>query len=211
MSPAHLPIRVLVADDHPLLIEGIAAVIADQADIELVGEAGNGIEAIASYRRLQPDVTLMDLQMPELDGIAAIHAIRDEFPAARIAILTTYQGDVRVLHAIQAGATGYLLKSTLRKSLVDTIRALAMGQSHFPAEIAADLASHLGAEPLSRREVEVLRWIAHGESNKAIARRLGLTEETIKAHVKNLIAKLNADNRTHAVAIALRRGIIDMA
>ncbi|OLO05814.1 response regulator [Salinicola socius] len=211
MPPAHLPIRVLVVDDHPLLIEGIAAVIAGQPDIELVGEASNGIEAIDSYRRLQPDVTLMDLQMPELDGIAAIRAIRDEFPAARIAILTTYQGDVRVLHAIQAGATGYLLKSTLRKSLVDTIRALAMGKTHFPAEIASDLASHLGAEPLSRREVEVLRWIAQGDSNKAIARRLGLTEETIKAHVKNLIAKLNAGNRTHAVAIALRRGIIDMA
>ncbi|WP_342596104.1 response regulator transcription factor [Salinicola lusitanus] len=211
MQQRHGPIRVLIADDHPLLREGIAAVIAGQPDIELIGEASNGVEAVDRYRHLQPDVTLMDLQMPELDGIAAIRAIRDEFPAARIAILTTYQGDVRVLHAIQAGATGYLLKSTLRKSLVETIRTLAKGKPHFPAEIAADLACHLGAEPLSRREVEVLRCIAQGQSNKAIARQLGLTEETIKAHVKNLIAKLDASNRTHAVAIALRRGIIDMA
>lgn len=201
-------IRVLVIDDHPLLREGIAAVIANQTDIELVGEAGDGAEALECFRRLRPDVTLMDLQMPRVNGIEAIQAIRSESPDARIAILTTYRGDVRALHAIQAGAQGYLLKSTLRRELLDAIRNLAAGRRHFPAEIAAELAEHLGQQTLTPRELEVLQAAALGHSNRDIAQQLGISEDTIKGHMRLIMDKLGANNRTHAVAIGVQRGIL---
>lgn len=204
------PIRVLVADDHPLLREGIAAVLAGQADIDLVGEAGDGREALECFRRLRPDVTLMDLQMPRMNGIESILAIRGECPDARIAILTTYRGDVRALHAIQAGAQAYLLKSSLRKELVETIRALAAGKRHIPPEIAADLAEHIGQQGLSPREVEVLQAAALGYSNRDIALQLRITEDTVKGHMRVIMDKLRANNRTHAVAIAVQRGILEV-
>lgn len=209
MAPSGSIIKVMVADDHPLIREGIAAVIESQTDIVLVGEANNGREAIECYLQHQPDVILMDLQMPEMNGIDAIRTIHQSAPSARIAVLTTYRGDVRALHAIQAGATGYLLKSSLRRELVDAIRALAAGKRWFPPEIAAELAEHLGVETLSLREVEVLQLISLGHANKAIAKQLAITEDTVKGHVKSVIAKLGANNRTHAVAIGLKRGIID--
>lgn len=210
MSSAKPPIRVMVVDDHPLLREGIAAVIDGQTDMVLVAEASDGRDALEMFRTLRPDVTLMDLQMPEINGIAAITAIRAEFPEARIAILTTYRGDVRALHAIKAGAMAYLLKSTLRKELVDTIRLLAAGKRHFPPEIAAELANHLDKDGLSSREVQVLQCVAQGKSNKQIASQLRITEDTIKGHLRSIMDKLAATNRTHAVAIGIQRGFIEL-
>ena len=207
---AKLPIRVMVVDDHPLLREGIAAVIDGQPDMTLVAEASDGREALETFRTLRPDVTLMDLQMPDINGIEAITAIRAEFPEARIAILTTYRGDVRALHAIKAGAMAYLLKSTLRKELVDTIRLLAAGKRHFPPEIAAELASHLDKDGLSVREIQVLQCVAQGKSNKQIASQLRITEDTIKGHLRSIMEKLAATNRTHAVAIGIQRGFIEL-
>jgi len=204
------PIRVLVADDHPLLREGIAAVLAGQADIDLVGEASDGREALECFRQLRPDVTLMDLQMPHMNGIDSILAIRGECPDARIAILTTYRGDVRALHAIQAGAQAYLLKITLRKELVETIRSLAAGKRHIPPEIAADLAQHIGQQCLSPREVEVLQAAALCYSNRDIALQLRITEDTVKGHMRLIMDKLRANNRTHAVAIAVQRGVLEI-
>jgi DNA-binding NarL/FixJ family response regulator len=208
VHPENEQIRVLVVDDHPLLREGIAAVLEAQSDIVLVGEATNGCEALQLFRSLRPDVTLMDLQMPEMDGIEAIHAIRAEFPGARIAILTTYRGDVRALHAIKAGALGYLLKSSLRKELLDAIRSIAAGKRHIPAEIAVELADHLSHDSLTAREIQVLQCVAMGKPNKQIAAELMIAEDTIKGHLRSIMDKLGASNRTHAVTLGIQRGII---
>jgi DNA-binding NarL/FixJ family response regulator len=203
-------IRVLSVDDHPLLREGVAALVANQSDMELVAEASNGREAVEQFRKHHPDITLMDLQMPEMSGIDAMGAIRSEFPEARIIVLTTYTGDVQVLRALKAGARAYLLKGLLRKDLLETIRAVHRGQKCVPPEVAAGIAEHATDGALTSREIDVLRLIAGGNANKEIAAQLSITEETIKGHVKNILAKLGANDRTHAVMIGLKRGIIDL-
>jgi DNA-binding NarL/FixJ family response regulator len=204
------PIRILLADDHPLLREGVAGLVGDQPDMELVGEVSNGREAIEQFRKHRPDVTLLDLQMPEMNGIDAILAIRGEFPEARIVVLTTYTGDAQILRALKAGAQAYLLKSMLRRELLDTIRAVHKGQRRIPPEVAVQLAEHAADDQLTSREVEVLRLIAAGKANKLVASDLSITEETVKGHVKNILSKLGANDRTHAVTIALKRGIIEL-
>ncbi|WP_257385491.1 response regulator transcription factor [Tahibacter caeni] len=201
---------MLVVDDHPLLREGIAGVLDGEDDLQLVAEAADGDEAIAAFRAHRPDVTLMDLQMPRRSGVDAILAIRAEFPDARIIVLTTYAGDVQALRALQAGAQGYLLKSSLRKELVDTVRSVMAGRRRIAAEVACEIAAHAGDAPLSAREIEILRGVAAGNSNKVVAARLGISEETVKAHMKSILAKLGANDRTHAVTIGLRRGILDV-
>jgi DNA-binding NarL/FixJ family response regulator len=203
-------IRILAVDDHPMLREGIAALLASQSDMKLVGEASTGREALEQFRKHRPDLTLMDLQMPDMDGIEAMVAICSEFPEARIIILTTYKGDVQVLRALKAGARAYLLKGLLRKELLETIRAVHAGQKRIPPEVAAELADHAIDDALTSREIDVLRLIASGHANKLIADRLSITEETVKGHVKNILSKLGASDRTHAVTIALKRGIIDL-
>jgi DNA-binding NarL/FixJ family response regulator len=204
------PIRVLIADDHPLMREGIAAVIGSQPDMEVVAEAGDGFEALTLYRVLRPDVTLVDLQMPKMNGMETIEAIRGEFPQACLAILTTFRGDARAMHAIKAGAQGYLLKSALRKELTDAIRALAGGHRYFPPQIAAELANHLGQEALTVRELQVLELIAKGHGNKQIGVELGLSEDTVKGHMRSIMEKLGANNRTHAVTIGIERGFLEI-
>ena len=204
------PIRVLTVDDHPLLREGIAAVLGNQADLAVVGEASNGREAIAKFRECAPDVTVMDLQMPEMGGIDAILAIRDEFPTARIVVLTTYTGDVQAQRAIKAGAHGYLLKNLLHKELLQTIRDVHAGRKALAAEIAMQVAEHTGKEGLTLKEVDVLRLIAAGNANKEIAAQLSITEETVKSRVKSILEKLGANDRTHAVTMGLKRGIIEL-
>ncbi|GIL39712.1 response regulator [Roseiterribacter gracilis] len=204
------PIRVLTVDDHPLLREGIAAVIEGQSDMKLVGEATNGVEAIDQFRQHRPDVTLMDLRMPDMNGIEAITAIRKEYPAARIIVLTTYAGDVQALGALKAGASAYLLKSMLRKELLDTIRTVHAGRRHIPAEIASEIAEHATDDALTAREIEVLRRVGAGNSNKQIAALLSISEGTVKAHMKSILPKLDARDRTHAVMIAVKRGILDV-
>ena len=210
MSSEPKPIRILTVDDHPLLREGIAALVASQPDMKVVGEASNGLEALEEFRKHRPDITLMDLVMPEMKGVDAINAIRTEFPDARIIVLTTYTGDIQALRALKAGARGYLLKGLMRKELLETIRAVHAGRKCIPSEVAAQLAEHAGDEVLSAREIEVLRLIAGGNANKVIADQLSITEETVKGHVKNILAKLSANDRTHAVTIGLKRGIIDL-
>ncbi len=202
------PIRILAVDDHPLLREGIAALVNSQPDMKLVAEAANGREAIEQFRKHRPDVTLMDLQMPELNGIDAMIAIRGEFTQARIVVLTTYKGDMEVLRALKAGARGYLLKNLLRLELLETIRAVHAGEKRIPPEVAAQIADHAADDDLTSRETEVLQLIASGNANKAIAARLSISEETVKGHVKNILSKLAANDRTHAVTIGLKRGII---
>jgi DNA-binding NarL/FixJ family response regulator len=202
-------IKVLSVDDHPLLREGIAAVLQGEEDISLVGEAANGQEAVESFRALRPDVTLMDLQMPVMNGIDAITAIRQEFPGARFVILTTYQGDVQALRAFKAGASGYLLKNMLRKELLETIRVVHAGRRRIPPEIAAELAEHVADDALTMREIEILRKVSVGTSNKIIASQLSVSEATVKAHMKSILSKLCANDRTHAVTIAMKRGFLD--
>jgi DNA-binding NarL/FixJ family response regulator len=208
MSQAAVKIRVLAVDDHPLLREGIAALIADEADIALVGEAADGREAVEQFRKLRPDVTLMDLQMPHLNGVEATMTIRAEFPDARIVVLTTYTGDVQVPLALKAGASGYLLKNGIRTELLSTIRAVHAGRKVLSPEITFAVASHAAGEALLPSETRVLRLIADGLSNKEIAARLSITEEAVKGQVKNILSKLDARDRTHAAVIGLRNGII---
>ncbi len=203
-------IRILTADDHPMLREGIASLVASQTDMSVIGEASTGREALELYRKHRPDLTLMDLQMPEMNGIEATIAICSEFPEARIILLTTYMGDVQVLRALKAGARAYLLKSLLRKELLETIRAVHAGQKRIPPAVAAQLAEHAIDETLTLREIDVLRLIAGGNANKLIADQLSITEETVKGHVKNILSKLGANDRTHAVTIALKRGFIEL-
>lgn len=204
------PIKVLTVDDHPVLREGIAAIIENHPDMVLVAEAGNGREAVECFRHYRPDVTLMDLVMPEMNGIEATIAIRKEFPNARIVVLTTYKGDVQAAQALDAGACGYLLKSTLRKDLLDTIRSVHAGQHRIPPEIAIAMAEHHASDTLTERELEVLRQVAAGNANKIVAGHLCISEDTVKGHVKAILAKLGANDRTHAVTIALKRGIISL-
>jgi len=203
-------IGVLAVDDHPLLREGIAALVNAESDMKLVAEAANGQQAIEKFRLHRPDVTLMDLQMPAMNGIEAIIGIRSEFPEARIIVLTTYAGDVQVLRALKAGARGYLLKGHVRRELLDTIRAVHAGQKRIPPEVAAELVDHAAEDALSAREIEVLRKIAAGNANKEIAVQLSIAEETVKSHISNILAKLGANDRTHAVTIAVKRGIIEL-
>jgi DNA-binding NarL/FixJ family response regulator len=203
-------IRILTVDDHPLLRDGIAAVLESQPDMTLVGQACNGREAIESFRRLQPDVTLMDLRMPDISGIEAITAIRAEFPGARIIVLTTYAGDAQAAAALKAGAAGYMLKNLVRKELLDTIRTVHSGKRRILPEIATEIAEHVADDSLTEREVEVLRRVAAGKPNKLIAAELAISEGTVKTHMKSILPKLDASDRTHAVMIALKRGILDL-
>ncbi|MGA7918588.1 MAG: response regulator transcription factor [Candidatus Acidiferrales bacterium] len=203
-------IRIALVDDHPLLRQGLAALVADQSDMKLVSEASNGLEAIDQFRVNRPDIVLMDLQMPGMNGIDAMIAIRSEFPEARFIVLTTYTGDVQIVRALKAGARAYLLKSLLHRELLETIRTVYAGHKRIPPEVAAKLADHAADDELTPREIEVLRLIATGNANKLVADQLSITEETVKAHVKNILSKLDANDRTHAVTIALKRGIIEL-
>src|ERR1700678_2743435 len=202
-------IRVLCVDDHPLVRDGIAFALQQQSDMELVAQAKNGIDAVAAFRQHRPDVTLMDLQMPQMNGIEALAAIRTEFPQARIVVLTTYSGDIQASRALKNGAVGYLLKGMLRTELIDTIRSVHAGQRRIPPQIAAEIAEHFTADALSAREIEVLRIVAAGHSNKIVADRLFISQDTVKGHMKSVFAKLQANDRTHAVMIAMKRGFLD--
>lgn len=203
-------IRVLTVDDHLLLREGIAAVLQAQSDMVLVGEASNGREAIDRFRQLRPDVTLMDLRMPDMNGIDAITAICREFRNARIIVLSTYAGDVQAAAALRAGASGYLLKNLVRTELLDTIRAIHAGKRRVPPEIATEIAEHVADDSLTERETQILKGVAAGKSNKRIAAELEISEGTVKTHMKSILPKLDASDRTHAVTIALKRGILDL-
>ncbi len=201
-------IKILTVDDHPLLRQGIAAVIQGERDMLVVGEAANGREAIEMFRSQRPDVTLMDLQMPDLNGIAAITSIRQEYPQARIIVLTTYEGDALARRALKAGVAGYILKDMIRTELLEAIRAVHLGKRYIPPKIAAELADHYAEDDLSEREIEVLREVARGKSNKIIASHLSISEATVKAHMQNILLKLGASDRTHAVSIATARGFL---
>ena len=209
-NTASRAIRVLCVDDHPLVREGVAAVIGAEQDLELVGTATAGGEAIELFRQLLPDVTLMDLKMPDMNGIQVISALRSEYPGARFVVVTTYPGDVQALQALRAGASGYLLKSTLGDQLIAAIRAVHAGKRYIPPEIASEIAQYAADDALTEREIGVLRRVAAGQSNKQIAIALGVSESTIKAHIHSILPKLNADDRTHAVTIALKRGILEL-
>jgi DNA-binding NarL/FixJ family response regulator len=212
VSPSSSPtrIRILAVDDHPLLRGGVAALIADQSDMTLAGEASNGRDAIEEFRRLKPDITLMDVQLPGMDGIDAILAIRAEFPAARIIVLTTYEGDFLAQRALKAGAQAYILKARVRKDLLETIRMVHRGAKRVDPQIAEQIACRMEDDMLSEREIKVLSLIAAGKSNREVAAQLAISEETAKTHVRNILAKLGANDRTHAVTLALQRGIIHL-
>jgi DNA-binding NarL/FixJ family response regulator len=203
-------IKVLSVDDHPILREGIAMIINNQPDMSLAAAASSGREGIQKFREHKPDVTLMDLRLPDISGIDSLIAIRSEFPDARVIMLTTFAGDVEIQRALEAGARGYILKSMPPKDLVDVIRRVHSGKKHIPHDIAASLAEHLSDETLTEREVEVLRHIAGGNRNRDIAEQLFISEETVKVHIKHIMDKLGASDRTQALAIAVRRGIIEM-
>jgi DNA-binding NarL/FixJ family response regulator len=203
-------IRILSVDDHPLLRSGIGSLIATQPDMQLVGEASTGKEAVQLHRELNPDVTLMDLQMPEMSGLDAIIAIRSEDPTARIIVLTTYSGDALAQRALKAGAQAYVLKSLVRTEILNTIRAVYEGERRVQADVAAEIAKHTADAALTTREIEVLRLIASGHANKEISARLFINEETTKTHIKNILAKLGAKDRTHAASLGLKRGIISL-
>ena len=208
MSVDSSPIRVLAVDDHPIVRDGIAALVGSQRDMRLVAEASTGREAIEQFRAQSPDITLMDLQMPEMSGIDALIAIRGEFPSAKVIVLTSYGGDALAARALKAGAQAYVLKGLVRKDLLDTIRAVHRGLRRIHPDVAAQLATHLGEDALSKREIEVLTLVAVGNSNKLIGLRLSISEDTVKAHLKSILAKLGANDRTHAVTLALERGIL---
>ena len=207
---SNISIGILAVDDHPLVRQGIAGLVAGQSDMKMVAEASNGREAIQQFRTHRPDVTLMDVQMPEMNGVDAIIAICGEFPEARIIVLTTYVGDVQVLRAIKAGARAYLLKNTLHKDLLDTIRAVHAGKKTISPEASFQLAEHATDDALTPAEISVLRLIAAGNANKQIADQLSITEETVKGRVKNILSKLGANDRTHAATIGIKRGIIEL-
>jgi DNA-binding NarL/FixJ family response regulator len=203
-------IRILSVDDHPILRKGLAALVNAEPDLKLVAEASNGKEAIEAFRCHQPDITLMDLQMPGLDGIQAIEAICSEFPGARIIVLTTYTGDTQVLRALKAGARAFVLKGHVLDELLDTIRAVHAGKKRIPPDVAAELADHATDDALTEREIDVLRLIAAGNGNKQIADELSISEATVKSRVTNILSKLGANDRTHAATIGLKRGIIEL-
>jgi DNA-binding NarL/FixJ family response regulator len=210
MLPEAEKIRVLIVDDHPVLRDGLAAIIGTQDDMTLVAEAGTGAMAIELFEAHHPDITLMDLKLPDVNGIDVIQAITSKHPEARIIVLTTYLGDVQAIRALKAGAMGYLLKATLRLDLLDTIRKIHSGKGHIPPEVASELAQHASDDNLTPREMEVLKLVAAGSSNKVVARILTITEDTVKGHVHSVLLKLHANDRTHAVTIALRRGILEL-
>ena len=210
MTSLPKPIRILCVDDHPLMREGIGAYIRSTQDMELVSEAVNGREAIEQFRQLQPDVTLMDLRLPDISGVEALTAIRKEFNQARIIVLTTFEGDVDIRRALEAGARAYLLKTMPRTELLEAVRKVHAGKRYVPTEVAAQLAQHVGSDLLSKREIEVLEKIAEGNRNVDIAAMLFISEETVKGHVKHIMEKLGAADRTEAVAIGHRRGIIQL-
>jgi DNA-binding NarL/FixJ family response regulator len=202
------PIKVLCVDDHPLVRDGVRLALHQENDMQFAAEATNGLEALAAFRKFMPTVTLMDLSMPLMDGLDATAAIREEFPQAKIVIFTRYGGDIKATRAFKLGAVGYLLKGLSRRELIDTIRAARLGQRRIPTEVASDIAEHVSADRLSEREIEVLREVAGGCANKIVAKKLYITEDTVKGHMKSVLAKLRANDRTHAVMIALKRGFL---